>query len=170
MVSLRQFDLLPVQIGLSIDGKASYKTTLGGLFTLIIVVLSIIYAIIMLIEPLSVKNTSINITSSSNSGMTGNTSSAYYDTISDNSAGAKLQDTVILDGIEFEGTQEVKQYTHYIDNYTYSKTPSFYPHQAGFQFAIKIPEDYDDSALLFEIFRVSYAEGQPNFTFIEWEL
>ena len=130
---IKSLDLFPAQIGLTMQGRTSYKTKFGGWYSIFILLFSLVYAIIIILEPLKT-----NKYAEINSFEIGATEG-----IASISAGSKINETVTINGIDFEGTNEVKKYTNYIKNFTFNDSYSFTPHQEGFQFALRVPDDFN---------------------------
>ena len=162
MSCIEAFDLFPAHIGLTRKGKTSFKTKLGGVYTILICFLTLAYAIIIIVEPLKASNSSTTITSA---GL----STGEYDDISSNSAGSKLPETKTVNEVEFEGTYQVHKYTQYINNASYNNAKTFTPHQEGFQVAFELPQDYNSSYYSFIMYSVTVTNLIYEYEVVEYD-
>ena len=158
MSLLETFDLYPINVGLTHNSKTTFRTKFGGAYTLIVLILAIAYAIVIVIEPLKA---STSTTATATAGTGG---------ISAGTVGSTLPEIEIINGIEFQGTNEVKKYTRYIDNFTYSTAETFKPHQGGFQFAFYLPADIDFNAYYYDMYHVLVENGTYTYNFVETKL
>ena len=164
MSLLETFDLYPINVGLTHNSKTTFRTKFGGAYTLIVLILAIAYAIVIVIEPLKA-STSTTATAAAGTG-----DSPSLGGISAGTVGSTLPETEIINGIEFQGTYEVKKYTRYIDNFTYSTAETFKPHQGGFQFAFYLPEDIDSNVYFYDMYHVLVENGTYTYNFVETKL
>ena len=88
--------MFSVHIGLTKEGKTKFKTTFGGCYTILMLLLTLVYAIIIIIEPLKASSSTIHSTVET------------YTTNVENSAGSISSEKVTINGVEFSGTNEVK--------------------------------------------------------------
>ena len=160
---METFDLYPINVGLTHNSKTTFRTKFGGAYTLIVLILAIAYAIVIVIEPLKA-STSATATAA------GIGDSPSLGGISAGTVGSTLPETEIINGIEFQGTYEVKKYTRYIDNFTYSTAETFKPHQGGFQFAFYLPADIDFNAYYYDMYHVLVENGTYTYNFVETKL
>ena len=153
---LKRFDMLSAEVGLVRNGNSKFKTAFGGWYTLFTFIIVFWYAIIMIADPLQTYN--LNETSASQIGIGINAG-----------VGATLSDTVIINGIEFEGSYEVRKSTHYIDNFSYNTTAAFRPHQVGFQVGIYEEEDFDTDSFDFAFYQATLDDNGWNFESLSFD-
>ena len=152
--------MFPVRIGMTKDSRSLHKTKVGGAYTLFVFLLSIVYALVLILEPLKASN-SINSSVVNQEG-TGS--------ISGISAGSSISETVTINGVEFQGTYDVKKRTEYIRNFTFSSSEHTYqPHKEGFQIAFEIPLDYDESLYFIEMVHFTIRDGEPSGELVEFD-
>ena len=91
MKYIESFDMFPAYIGLTKQGMTKFQSKFGGCYTILVLLLTLVYAIIIIIEPLKANSSSAN--------NIGNLAS---------SVGTGLSETVTINGVKFSGTNEVK--------------------------------------------------------------
>ena len=162
MSFLENFDLFPAQIGFARAGKASFKTKLGGCYTIIISLFTLIYTMILIMEPLKASK----ISTFSNAGF----EVGGYDDSSSLSVGSRLSETTDINGVEFQGTYQVHKYSHYIRNATLNNEKTFMPHQQGFQIAFKLPANYNTSIYTLDMYSYIATNLSFHYEYVEHDL
>ena len=154
---IEDIDLFPVNIRLAFNREISLKNKLGGFYTIFVVLLTMIYAKIIIFEPLKASSsTSVNTVDA-------------FEVDEGSSVGSTSSQTEIINGVEFEGTHEVKKYTNYIKNFAYD-TSDYKPHQEGFQFAFFLPANYNSSLYQYEMYYGTVEDNHHNYDLVKSRL
>ena len=158
MDHLKIMDAFSTQFGVTFDGKTKHKTIIGGICTILIMILVILYAIVMILEPLKVKS-SIQSVVESEFGYGLDSSTLIQGT--NRAAGTALSETTIINGVEFQGVYDVKKYTSHID-YTSSNAERFMPFREGFHVAVEYPVLMDHKSIEISFWYESKVNDVPS--------
>ena len=142
---LRSADSFDRYVSLKSKSQSKYRTCCGGIMTIIIFILMLVYLIVLITNPLEIKKTTSSNTSTGTNTTATNTTTAN----------TTSNPTTTIEGIEFEAITDFRTYSNHTTRT--DNTAEYDLKSGGWAIGLHFITGYDPKKIVVDFFTIEYS-------------